>query len=274
MNLYPIRGIEAIPLEEASKIQHLKRPGVYCIVSPSYKKYIGQSVNMRKRIMQYLNGQGVGQRKLYNSFRKYGIENHRFCVLEFCEESEMDGIEKFYISFYRCTDELNLQGGGANGRASEETKEKMRGPRPHARGRIKSEEERQKISEALKLLTAEKKAEINEKQRLKKLGKKHSIETKLRMSEARRGKPKSETWKQNIGNAHKGMKRPKHVGEIVGALRAKPVIQFDHAGNFIKEYSSASQAKRETGITAISHACTGLYKQAGGFIWKYKNDTK
>lgn len=274
MNLFPISGIEAIPLEDAAKIQHLKRPGVYCIISPSHKRYIGQSVNMHKRIIQYLNGQGAGQRKLFHSFQKYDISNHRFCVLEFCEEAQMNNVEKFYISFYRCTEELNLQGGGSNGRASEETKQKMRGPRPHARGRIKTEEERQKISDAIKSLSPEKRAEINEKIRSRLLGKRHSPEAKLKMSEARKGVTKTESWKENIGKAHKGKKRPKHVGEIVGALRAKAVLQFDHAGNFIREYPSASQAKRETGVSAVSHACTGLYSQAGGFIWKYKNDTK
>ncbi|MBO5138700.1 MAG: HNH endonuclease [Bacilli bacterium] len=53
----------------------------------------------------------------------------------------------------------------------------------------------------------------------------------------------------------------------------KPVLQFDKNMNFIKEYVSACSAENETNInhSNISRCCRGIYKQTGGYIWKYKN---
>ena len=56
---------------------------------------------------------------------------------------------------------------------------------------------------------------------------------------------------------------------------AKPVLQFDLNGNFIKEWPSAKKVEEELGIHQqnISSCCLGRYglKTTGGFIWKYKN---
>jgi len=48
-------------------------------------------------------------------------------------------------------------------------------------------------------------------------------------------------------------------------------LQFDLQDNFIKEWPSIKQAKKELKIVNISVALTGGNKTAGGFIWKYKN---
>lgn len=54
--------------------------------------------------------------------------------------------------------------------------------------------------------------------------------------------------------------------------RSKPVKQFTKDGVFIKEYPSTKEVERQTGyINAhISSCCTGRYKQAYGYIWRYK----
>jgi group I intron endonuclease len=54
----------------------------------------------------------------------------------------------------------------------------------------------------------------------------------------------------------------------------KKVIQYDLKGNFIKEWDSVREASKSVCINEsnISNVCTGKYKQAGGFIWKYSND--
>lgn len=54
----------------------------------------------------------------------------------------------------------------------------------------------------------------------------------------------------------------------------RKIIQCDLNGNFIKEFSSVSEASRETGIyrTTISGVLTGNYKSAGGFIFAYKEN--
>ena len=50
----------------------------------------------------------------------------------------------------------------------------------------------------------------------------------------------------------------------------KVTLQFDLQGNFIKEYKSASEAIRQTGIKGILQNLSGKYKTTGGFIFKYK----
>lgn len=50
------------------------------------------------------------------------------------------------------------------------------------------------------------------------------------------------------------------------------VMQFDKIGNFIKEYESATDASKQTGVAQgnISSCCRGEQKTSGGYVWKYK----
>lgn len=112
MSMYPISGIEAIPLRRVLDMHHLKTSGIYCIVSPTGKKYFGQSVNMHRRIRAYLYKNCPCQKVLYNSLVKHGSESHHFCVVEFCKPEELDSVERYYISLYGTTNELNLTNGG------------------------------------------------------------------------------------------------------------------------------------------------------------------
>ena len=60
--------------------------GIYKITSPSNKVYIGQSVNIQKRFRDYksLKRSIKQQPRLYNSFVKYGVNNHLFEILSEC----------------------------------------------------------------------------------------------------------------------------------------------------------------------------------------------
>lgn len=53
-----------------------------------------------------------------------------------------------------------------------------------------------------------------------------------------------------------------------------PVLQYTLNGVFIKRYPSQSEAFRETGVCAcnISNCCRGVYKQSGGYIWRYEKE--
>lgn len=51
--------------------------------------------------------------------------------------------------------------------------------------------------------------------------------------------------------------------------RGKPIKQYDNQNNFIKEWKSINEAKKETKINNIEKCLKGKYKTAGGFIWKY-----
>lgn len=89
-----------------------------------------------------------------------------------------------------------------------------------------------------------------EKNRNKHKGKKATEETRKKMSEQRKGKPK---YKIRI-----------------------PIVQLDLQGNFIKEYDSATQANKELNLyeSGITKCCKGKQNQCGGYKWVYKSDYK
>lgn len=54
---------------------------------------------------------------------------------------------------------------------------------------------------------------------------------------------------------------------------SKPILQFTKDGEFVKEWKSSSEIKRNLGYSNcnISSCCTGRYKSAHNFIWKFKD---
>lgn len=114
-------------------------------------------------------------------------------------------------------------------------------------------------------------------------GKHHTEETKQKQSEAHKGKIFSEEHKQKLSEAKKGKNHP----------RAKRVAQYDKQGNLIKIWDCIAQIEEELGIarTHISDCCKWYEcgenleewhktrkrnpnKTAGGFVWKYAEETE
>jgi group I intron endonuclease len=225
--------------------------GIYSITSPSGKIYIGQSTDIEKRLYYYQTcWKHVGkQRKLYASFKKYGVENHIFDIVEECNLEILDKREIFYIDLFESTVKgLNIKLGGIGGKQTQETKDRIgesnRGiPRP-------------KTSEQIEKLK----------------GQSRTDETKLKMSIA--GKNRNITWGDKISEVKK--KNPyKYTEEDKEKMRANhgvPILQFTKDNQFVKEYHSAKQAERETGVKNDNICCClkGKSKSAGGFIWRYK----
>lgn len=54
---------------------------------------------------------------------------------------------------------------------------------------------------------------------------------------------------------------------------SKPVLQFTKDGEFVREWNSATDVQRSLGYSKcnISSCCTGRYKSAHNFIWKFKD---
>lgn len=76
---------------------------------------------------------------------------------------------------------------------------------------------------------------------------------------------------KNNGGGGADFKDSKSIESMVKNLLI-PINQFDLDGNFIKEWGSIKEAK--TAIPCSINSClSGLYKTAGGYIWKYKKDT-
>lgn len=74
--------------------------GIYKIVSPSGKVYIGESVDIKRRWKHYKLLNCKEQIKLFNSLAKYGVENHIFEIIEECPLEELKCRERYYQDSY------------------------------------------------------------------------------------------------------------------------------------------------------------------------------
>lgn len=237
----------------------MKLSGIYKITSPSGKIYIGQSIDIKRRINRYksnLNA-SIGQIKLNRSFNKYGINFHKFEIIELCLEKYLNNMERYYQDKYKSVENgLNLRYTASNdktGKMSEESIAKMLIYKNNM-----SEEHRRKIGIASKARTTYPTM----------LGRKHSEESKKKISISNIGKKFTDETKKKISDSKKGTIVPVEVR----VKKSKPVLQYDMEMNFIAEYYSCREATRQTGVHNgdIICVCKGKYKQAGGFIWRYK----
>lgn len=104
--------------------------GIYKITSPSGKIYIGSSINVEDRKLDYNTDWCKGQIRVYNSIKKYGWENHIWEILEECVLDKLYEKERFYGEKY---DVLGVNGlncilpknGEIKCGISEETRKKM-----------------------------------------------------------------------------------------------------------------------------------------------------
>lgn len=70
--------------------------GIYKITSPTGRVYIGESKNIYKRWSGYKYMKDNRQHKLTNSFKKHGVKNHIFEILEECDFDELLCRERFW----------------------------------------------------------------------------------------------------------------------------------------------------------------------------------
>lgn len=73
--------------------------GIYKITNTINNRcYIGQSINIRKRWIGHKNSKC--DYPLYRAFKKYGIENFTFEILEECKKEDLDKREEYYIKIF------------------------------------------------------------------------------------------------------------------------------------------------------------------------------
>ena len=182
--------------------------GIYKIISPSNKVYIGQSIDIERRFRHYKRLSCKDQVKIYNSFLKYGVNAHIFEVLELCDTEDLNNRERHYQDLYdSVANGLNLlyvKSEHFNGGHSEESKKKISNSK---KGKTFTDEHKYKIglSNSRRVISAETK----EKHRLNGLGKKASPETKEKLRQNRLGYIHSEETKDKISeSAKKVIKKP------------------------------------------------------------------
>lgn len=104
--------------------------GIYKIVNKiNGKIYVGQSVDIERRLKAHKKLSKTKDGHLYKAIRKYGLDNFEFSVIVECDECMLDEFEIGIIQLYDTTNSNkgynNMTGGVSQGRHSEETKQKM-----------------------------------------------------------------------------------------------------------------------------------------------------
>lgn len=83
------------------------KSGIYCIINNVNNKiYIGQALNLKKRFKEHkrtLKNNTHANEHLQNAYNKYGIENFIFKVIIFCDVTELDKYENFFIKIFHAT---------------------------------------------------------------------------------------------------------------------------------------------------------------------------
>jgi len=143
--------------------------GIYKITNPKGKVYIGQSIHVEKRLKQHKHKHTKTCTLVYNSIKKYGVENHIFEIIEECSLDKLNERELYWTSYFNALypNGLVLRAGGEVGEVSLTTKQKM--SKSH-------------------------------------MGKKDTEQTKQKKSEIAKGRIKTPEWKQNISISHPAKK--------------------------------------------------------------------
>jgi group I intron endonuclease len=224
----------------------MKKSGIYKITNPKGKIYIGYSKDLDKRENDYKFFNIKTQPLILESLYIHGWINHVFEVLEYTDdlrEREIYWIEKF-DSF---NNGLNgNKGGGGPETHTEETRKLIskkgksnKGKRVHSHWKGKPKPEY--IVEANKSNKGKRVYNSHWK------GKTRSEETKYKMSQSQKGKPKP--------------------------LNNKQILQYTKQGEFIQEHPSIEEAAKKINgnPSAISNALKKGEKYSScGFVWRYK----
>lgn len=281
--------------------------GIYKWTSPTGRIYVGQSKDLKQRKEWYLamRIENSSMTKLKRSFKKHGIENHIFEIIEYCFLEQLNDREIYWGLYYNTLEKgLNCKLGEQNCIFSESTKNKMSKAK---KGTKQTEEQKQKrklstketwkkkmengYKRAYYKQTEESKQKISQFQKEKIV----SEETKQKISQSLKNKPKSESHKQNMSKSKKG--KPVHTEESKQKIReygknrdltkmreaavkarSKSILQYDSQNNFIKEWKSSNEAEYfynnkkgdNIGHTIRYFKKTGVQRKAYGFIWKSK----
>ena len=212
--------------------------------SPTGKIYIGQTtLPIQKRFEKHRqkNSDCVA---ISNAIQYHGWGNFEKDWYE-CPDEDLNFDEELLVREMRTLspEGYNLrEGGGSNGKMSEESKKKMSEART---GISRSEETKKRISESTK----------GKKNHM--YGKTHASETKKKMSDVQVGKTLSDDTKKKMSENNPSSRR---------------VYQYDMEENSLGSFISPGEAARQLGKIDGSNikACArGKRETAYGFKWSY-----
>lgn len=215
---------------------------VYKHTSPDGRVYVG--ITSQKPTSRWQSGNGYkGNSYFTRAINKYGWENFSHEILfENLSRDEAVKIEIELIAKYKSNQRkygFNISSGGESKSGTTISQKQKDIISAASKGRIISETTRKKLSIASKRRWSD--PEFVEHMRIINTGKNNKMYG-VKMSD-------EEKKKRN----------------------AKSVLQHSINGELIRSFVSIREANEITGVhrADISNCCKGIYKQAGGFIWRY-----
>lgn len=208
--------------------------GIYKIISPSGRIYIGQSRDLDRRKKEYEKyiKNSNRQVKLLASINKYGWNQHSFDIIEICNFDDLNTRERYWQEYYNSIEQgLNCLYTKTNDKPT-----------------IFGLETRARMSKA-------------------QLGKKVSEETKLKMSSSRQGKKHSEETKLKISEI-KISKRCANFKKVIRNKSNYKSISCLSPNNTLCNFKSCKDAAEKIGVTS-SAIYNVLYKSITGKVKGY-----
>lgn len=264
---------ERCPIKDLNRIERywqeyfdvLSPMGMNCKYTPTDEKRQVISEKTKQKISNTLKGRMPSQKVLDNL--------KTLNVGRICTEETREKIRAANTGRKQNPEAVQKMITSLTGRKlSEDHKEKIRKANL---GKKRSEESKEKMSKAQKGHYVS--LEVREKMSIAK--KNMSEDTKLKMSNSKKGKPsprKGVVLSEEVREKMSLVKKLKGLSEehkkSIIETNSKKVLQFDLEDNFIKEWSSMTEASKSLKISKsnISSCCANQRKTAGKFKWKYK----
>lgn len=268
--------------------------GIYCIENTANgKRYIGQSVDIKKRWYQHkqkLNANTHQNMHLQRSWNEYGEGAFVFYVIELCDKQDLNKRETYYISLYDTKNNgYNMTCGGEGTRGvlhTDEWKQKMRVLNT---GKKMSEVSKQKMSVAKKgkpRIITENILKGYKEVSLKLKGRKRTEEHCKNISISKMGsipwnkgikmpdnyvhpwlgKHHSEETKKKISDARKGTKR-----SLETRLKTSKAVKCVETGEVFNSITFAAE-KYGVSIYAISKVLRGKAQTSCNLHWIYADE--
>ena len=244
-------------LKKLSKIS-----GIYKITNPSSKVYIGQSIDLFRRLKSYFEpNSSKNQTILKHSFDKYGRENHIFSIIEECEIYLLNERERYWQEQYK---DILLN---------------CRFTKHNDKSGYCSQLTKNNISKALKATDAswkhlKKKVYQYDASGLfiKEWNSTREAERILNIGQSSISKSISDKYaNKSAGGFLWSYKKTEKLQGAIGQTNKISIQQFDLKNNLIKTFDSISKAAKETNTSkaSIIRCCKDKQKTANNFIWKY-----
>lgn len=238
--------------------------GIYMWVSPSEKKYIGQSRNLEKRKKEFVTlkkiytskGSAIDNaRQTYSDFSKW-----KYYVLEECEPNILNEREKYYIKEHDSFKNGYNSNEGGDFDSEAVTESAIRRSRNILQYDLNGNLIKRwaSVSDASRVLNVSK--------------------SSLTSAATNQGKKTclgyQWMWVPDNGKIKEKIKSVKCRSEKISESKHKKIIQYTISGDIVKEWCSIKEASETLGLSHshISACCKGKRASVGGYQWRYFSD--